>query len=95
MLRISLLYTSAHSLLYAFFFLYRLYNSLSGLDLLKECRVSKAQAWQRTGRAGRQAAGSCYRMYTEQEFERFSDNTVPEILRYVMLIMMFMFTYRS
>ena len=43
--------------------------------------VSKAQAWQRTGRAGREASGRCYRLYTEDEFGRLSENTTPEILR--------------
>jgi len=43
--------------------------------------VSKAQAWQRTGRAGREAPGTCYRLYTEDEFENLSENTTPEILR--------------
>ncbi|KAJ8315015.1 hypothetical protein KUTeg_007165 [Tegillarca granosa] len=33
----------------------------------------------RTGRAGRESAGSCYRLYTEEEFESFKPNTVPEI----------------
>lgn len=45
-------------------------------------KVSKAQALQRTGRAGREASGMCYRLYTEEEFERFPKDTVPEILRY-------------
>lgn len=59
----------------------KVFNPNSGLDLLKVVRVSKAQALQRTGRAGRESAGSCYRLYTEQEFEQFSDSTVPEIQR--------------
>ncbi|KAF6028929.1 DHX33 [Bugula neritina] len=57
------------------------YNAKSGLDVLKVSRISKAQAWQRLGRAGRVSAGSCYRLYTEQEFDSFQDNTTPEILR--------------
>lgn len=61
---------------------FRVFNPNSGLDLLKVVRVSKAQALQRTGRAGRESAGACYRLYTEQEFEQFSDSTVPEIQRY-------------
>lgn len=59
----------------------KVFNPNSGLDLLKVVRVSKAQALQRTGRAGRESAGACYRLYTEQEFEQFSDSTVPEIQR--------------
>jgi ATP-dependent RNA helicase DHX33 len=59
-----------------------LYNSNSGLDLLKVVRISKAQALQRTGRAGRESSGTCYRIYTEEEFDSLKKNTVPEILRY-------------
>lgn len=54
----------------------------SGLEVLAVQRVSKAQAWQRAGRAGREDSGSCYRLYTEQEFENLIPMTVPEIQRY-------------
>ncbi|XP_064629745.1 ATP-dependent RNA helicase DHX33-like [Lineus longissimus] len=57
------------------------YNPSTGLDLLKVQHVSKAQAWQRTGRAGRESAGACYRLYTEPEYEAFRTNTIPEIQR--------------
>ncbi|KAI2665083.1 ATP-dependent RNA helicase DHX33 [Labeo rohita] len=57
------------------------YNPDSGLEVLAVQRVSKAQAWQRAGRAGREAAGSCYRLYTEEEFDNFASMTVPEIQR--------------
>ena len=30
--------------------------------------VSKAQSWQRCGRAGREGPGTCYRLYTEETF---------------------------
>uniref|UniRef100_A0A8C7BI18 RNA helicase n=1 Tax=Neovison vison TaxID=452646 RepID=A0A8C7BI18_NEOVI len=53
----------------------------SGLEVLAVQRVSKAQAWQRTGRAGREGSGVCYRLYTEDEFEKFEKMTVPEIQR--------------
>ncbi|KAK3583916.1 hypothetical protein CHS0354_033701 [Potamilus streckersoni] len=59
----------------------KVYNPNSGLDLLKVVRVAKDQALQRTGRAGREAPGICYRLYTEDEFETFSNTTVPEIQR--------------
>lgn len=45
--------------------------------------MSKAQAWQRTGRAGREDSGLCYRLYTEDEFEKFDKMTIPEIQRWV------------
>lgn len=54
----------------------------SGLEVLAVQRVSKAQAWQRAGRAGREDSGSCYRLYTEQEFDSLIPMTVPEIQRY-------------
>lgn len=57
------------------------YNPLIGLDILCVQPVSKAQARQRAGRAGREAPGTCYRLYTEQTFEELSENTEPEILR--------------
>ena len=65
------------------FSLFRTFNPKSGLDVLRVTRISKAQAWQRLGRAGRVSAGNCYRLYTESEFDKFSDNTTPEILRSV------------
>uniref|UniRef100_H0V1F8 ATP-dependent RNA helicase DHX33 n=1 Tax=Cavia porcellus TaxID=10141 RepID=H0V1F8_CAVPO len=57
------------------------YNPDSGLEVLAVQRVSKTQAWQRTGRAGREDSGVCYRLYTEEEFEKFDKMTVPEIQR--------------
>uniref|UniRef100_G3QJV5 RNA helicase n=1 Tax=Gorilla gorilla gorilla TaxID=9595 RepID=G3QJV5_GORGO len=53
----------------------------SGLEVLAVQRVSKTQAWQRTGRAGREDSGICYRLYTEDEFEKFDKMTMPEIQR--------------
>ncbi len=53
----------------------------TGLDMLKVQWISKAQAWQRTGRAGRESTGTCYRLYSEAQFESLDMNTVPEIQR--------------
>ncbi|XP_008117668.3 ATP-dependent RNA helicase DHX33 isoform X1 [Anolis carolinensis] len=57
------------------------YTPESGLEVLAVQRISKAQAWQRAGRAGREDSGLCYRLYTEEEFEKFEKMTVPEIQR--------------
>ncbi|XP_032901810.1 ATP-dependent RNA helicase DHX33 isoform X2 [Amblyraja radiata] len=57
------------------------YTPESGLEVLAVQQVSKAQAWQRAGRAGRQNSGICYRLYTEDDFEKFLNMTVPEIQR--------------
>ena len=46
--------------------------------LLQE-RISKAQAVQRSGRVGRNKPGTCYRLYTEKEFEHFIDYPVVDI----------------
>lgn len=35
----------------------------------------------RSGRAGREGPGKCFRLYPESEFERLKDSTVPEIKR--------------
>nr|CCC94015.1 putative pre-mRNA splicing factor ATP-dependent RNA helicase [Trypanosoma congolense IL3000] len=57
------------------------YNSKVGMEVLVEVDVSKAQAMQRAGRAGRTAAGKCFRLYTARAFESLRENTVPEIQR--------------
>ena len=57
------------------------YNPVVGLDLLLVQPISKSQARQRSGRAGREREGYCYRLYTEESFAQLSENTVPEIQR--------------
>ena len=44
-------------------------------------RVSQSQAQQRSGRAGREAPGSCYRLYTEPSYSSMLPATTPEIQR--------------
>ena len=46
---------------------------------LVDSRISKAAASQRKGRAGRTRSGFCYRMYTEEEFNKFHEYQVPDI----------------
>ncbi|XP_034097849.1 ATP-dependent RNA helicase DHX33 [Drosophila albomicans] len=57
------------------------FNPSTGLDTLKTVRISQAQAWQRSGRAGRDAPGKCYRTYTKSNMEKFRSAAQPEILR--------------
>jgi len=59
----------------------KVHQAGAGLDLLKVVRVSQAQARQRTGRAGREREGTCYRLVTAQEFSQLAEATVPEIQR--------------
>ncbi|XP_077240864.1 RNA helicase family protein isoform X2 [Tasmannia lanceolata] len=59
----------------------RSYNPLTGMESLIIIPTSKAQALQRSGRAGREGPGKCFRLYPESEFGKLIDSTVPEIKR--------------
>lgn len=52
------------------------YDTEKGMGLLVETWVSKANAKQRRGRAGRVRSGHCYRLYTRKKFESFADQPV-------------------
>lgn len=52
-----------------------------GLDSLLVKAISRSSADQRQGRAGREAPGRCYRLYTEESYRSLEPNTPPEILR--------------
>lgn len=51
------------------------------MDILSVVNISKAQAIQRAGRAGREADGKCYRLYSNLDYEKFDEMPTPEILR--------------
>ena len=57
------------------------YRNRIGLDSLLVKPVSKSSAIQRKGRAGREAEGHCFRLYTESDYKALEKNTTPEILR--------------
>ncbi|CAH0488844.1 unnamed protein product [Peronospora farinosa] len=59
----------------------RSFVASSGMEMLQTESVSKAQAWQRTGRAGREAAGICYRLFPEETFEQLPERAIPDIQR--------------
>jgi pre-mRNA-splicing factor ATP-dependent RNA helicase DHX38/PRP16 len=60
----------------------KVYNPKIGMDALLVTPISRANANQRSGRAGRTSAGYCFRLYTEHQFrEELMENTVPEIQR--------------
>jgi HrpA-like RNA helicase len=59
----------------------RFYDARRSMEILAVVPVSKAQARQRAGRAGREAPGTCYRLYPEPTFFKLEESTVPEILR--------------
>jgi len=50
-------------------------------ETLKVEKISKAQAVQRAGRAGRETKGSCYRLYTKEQYDDMPEFSVPEIKR--------------
>lgn len=52
-----------------------------GLDSLLVKPISKSAAIQRKGRAGREAEGQCYRLYTEKDYLGLQETNTPEILR--------------
>lgn len=57
------------------------YRSNLGLESLLAKPISKSAAIQRKGRAGREAPGHCYRLYTENDYKTLEERTTPEILR--------------
>ncbi|EEB08731.1 ATP-dependent RNA helicase Prh1 [Schizosaccharomyces japonicus yFS275] len=57
------------------------YNARLGLESLSVAPISQSAARQRAGRAGREAPGQCFCLYTEQDFEKMSKETIPEIKR--------------
>ncbi|KAK7883197.1 hypothetical protein WMY93_029371 [Mugilogobius chulae] len=58
------------------------HNSRVGLDILEVVPISKSEAQQRAGRAGRTSAGKCFRIYNTEFWEKcMPEYTVPEIQR--------------
>ena len=55
------------------------FDPRSGMSRLDTIRVSAASAEQRAGRAGRLAAGHCYRLWTESEQRQLIPFSAPEI----------------
>lgn len=56
------------------------FDAKRGMSGLVTTQVSQANAEQRQGRAGRQAPGVCYRLWTEQQQMEFPKFLPPEIL---------------
>jgi len=60
----------------------KVYNPRIGMDALRVTPVSKANANQRSGRAGRTGPGFCFRLYTDRQFrDELMEAAVPEIQR--------------
>ncbi|KAL4468705.1 hypothetical protein ABPG74_005208 [Tetrahymena malaccensis] len=59
----------------------RKYNPNKLIEMLLVVPVSKSSAMQRAGRAGRQSAGKCFRLYTKYTHDTLAEFMLPEILR--------------
>jgi pre-mRNA-splicing factor ATP-dependent RNA helicase DHX38/PRP16 len=60
----------------------KVFNPKIGMDSLQITPISQANAGQRSGRAGRTGAGTCYRLYTESAYrQEMFQNNIPEIQR--------------
>ncbi|KAI1390284.1 P-loop containing nucleoside triphosphate hydrolase protein [Hypoxylon trugodes] len=57
------------------------FRSQLGIESLLAKAISKSSAIQRTGRAGREGSGKCYRLYTSETYGSLKDADLPEILR--------------
>lgn len=57
------------------------FNSKTGIESLLTRHHAKSGCEQRKGRAGRTAPGTCYRLYTENEYKNFEAFQEPEITR--------------
>jgi len=57
------------------------YRPALSLESLLVKPISKSAAIQRKGRAGREALGKCYRLYTEQSYLNMEMFNIPEVLR--------------
>ncbi len=56
------------------------FDPVTGMSRLDTCRISRASAEQRSGRAGRVAAGHCYRLWSEGAHRSLAAQTPAEIL---------------
>lgn len=64
------------------FYKVKVYNPKIGMDALLVTPVSKANANQRSGRAGRTGHGFCFRLYTDRQYrDELMESSVPEIQR--------------
>ena len=57
------------------------YDEMTRIESLREQNISMASAKQRMGRAGRTGPGICFRMYSQKDYDLFSEYQTPEIHR--------------
>ncbi|EFX03896.1 ATP-dependent RNA helicase [Grosmannia clavigera kw1407] len=61
------------------------FDARLGMDTLMVDPIARSSAIQRAGRAGREAPGKCYRLYTEETYAGLDETELPEVLRIDML----------
>lgn len=57
------------------------YDAFTKMCALNATWISKANAKQRSGRAGRSRRGVCFRMFTEKMYDNMDEFQTPELLR--------------
>lgn len=57
------------------------FDPARGMERLPTRRIARSSATQRTGRAGRQGPGFCYRLWSENMQHALAPHQVPEIMR--------------
>jgi ATP-dependent RNA helicase DHX57 len=57
------------------------YDAINSMSCLADTWISKANARQRRGRAGRTQPGKCYKLYTRVRYDKLADQQLPEVLR--------------
>ncbi|KAL4486752.1 hypothetical protein ABPG72_006584 [Tetrahymena utriculariae] len=57
------------------------FDPRKNITTIQQTYISKSSAKQRQGRAGRTCPGICYKLYSEEEYENFANEKVPEISR--------------
>ncbi|GLS25679.1 ATP-dependent helicase HrpB [Marinibactrum halimedae] len=60
---------------------YAEFDPVSGVNRLVTGRVSRAEAEQRAGRAGRMEPGVCYRLWSKSQHDSLAEQPCPEILQ--------------
>ncbi|SCO65858.1 ATP-dependent RNA helicase prh1, putative [Plasmodium vivax] len=59
----------------------KFFDAKKGSSVLKVTQISKDAAAQRSGRAGREAPGQVYRVYSKEDYEGMNPFLIPEIFR--------------
>ncbi|POW07741.1 hypothetical protein PSHT_09842 [Puccinia striiformis] len=57
------------------------FHSMAGVEELRAEAISQSSANQRTGRAGRECPGKCFRLYSQETYNSLAKITEPEIKR--------------